>query len=200
MKYNSNLLVSIIAVALSGCASDPVADYVKKQADASEARTELMSESIAAAPDWYVNPPTSDDSGVYAVATSKSSDLQYSREMAILQAEYSIAKTINNEVSGKERLHRSQANSGFNSTADQTVVKNVAAAEVLGYRVVQQEVRAEMGMYVSYVLIHMPYEVQQRMVENKNNNFQKVAETRYRAVEDMNKQRQVVSTSTEVVR
>lgn len=180
---NTKLLFLSTSLMMSACATSPVDDYLAAQEQSVKNKTVQMSETLSNVPDWFLTPPISDAAGVYATAMASSGDLQYARELAIFQAEYSIAKTINNAVSGKERLHRSQSAGGFRSTADQTVVKKVAGADVLGYRIVSQEFRIENGLYASYVLIHMPYEIQQQMIENKDKSFQKAAESQYMHVE-----------------
>jgi hypothetical protein len=186
-KFGDNMKTKLLflttTVLLGACGSNPVVDYQQAQEKQARNKVERMTETLNDVPEWFLTPPISDATGVYATATASSSDLQYARELAIFQAEYSIAKTINNEVSGKERLHRSQSAGGFKSTADQTVVKRVAGADVLGYRIVSQEYRIQNGQYASYVLLHMPYEMQQQMIENRDNNFQKAAETQYNDVE-----------------
>lgn len=182
-NMNTKTLCVSMSIFLTACASDPVQDYQEAQERELKHKTEIMESTLADAPQWYLSPPKSDINGVYATATASSSDLQYSRELAIFQAEYAIAKTINNEVSGKERQHRSQSGGVFRSTADQTIVKRVAGADVLGYRVVSQEFRIENGLYTSYVLLHMPYDMQQKMIDSRDNSFKNTADAQYRDVE-----------------
>ncbi|AEH16299.1 LPP20 family lipoprotein [Shewanella baltica] len=178
-------LIAASVIILSGCSSNPVADYANAQNELVEAKTEQMKESVSNAPEWFLNPPMSNNDGVYATAMGQADNLMMARNIANLNAEYAIAKTVSQEVSGRERQNTEVRNGRTNQSNDETIVKLVNKAKVVGYNHVNTTVQVENGKYVVYMLLHLPYEKLERMIELNESNFEKRSKNAYSEVEAM---------------
>ncbi|MCU8010218.1 hypothetical protein [Shewanella sp. SM87] len=185
-------LIAVSFITLSGCSSNPVADYADAQNELIEAKTEQMKVSVSNAPDWFLNPPMSNNDGVYATAMGQADNLMMARNIANLNAEYAIAKTVSQEVSGRERQNTEVRNGRTNQSNDETIVKLVNKAKVVGYNHVNTTVQVENGKYVVYMLLHLPYEKLERMIELNESNFEKRSKDAYSEVEAMVAPKQVV--------
>lgn len=185
-------LIAVSFITLSGCSSNPVADYADAQNELIEAKAEQMKVSVSNAPDWFLNPPMSNNDGVYATAMGQADNLMMARNIANLNAEYAIAKTVSQEVSGRERQNTEVRNGRTNQSNDETIVKLVNKAKVVGYNHVNTTVQVENGKYVVYMLLHLPYEKLERMIELNESNFEKRSKDAYSEVEAMVAPKQVV--------
>lgn len=184
MKTQHKLtIVALSVLALSACSSNPVSDYVEAQQELVEQKNEQMNDAIEEAPEWFLNPPSSNGDGVYATAMGRADNLMAARNIANLNAEYAIAKTVSQEVSGRERQNTEVRNGRTNQSNDETIVKLVNRAKVVGYNHVNTQVRVENGLYVVYMLLHLPYDKLERMIELNERSFEERSQKAYSEVE-----------------
>ena len=92
MKIKLTLLAASFTALLGGCASSPVDEHAKHQAELLEKRMDAMEEVLDEAPDWFLNPPKATDAGVYGTGMSSGRNLQFTLNKAKLQAEFNLAK------------------------------------------------------------------------------------------------------------
>ena len=169
MKYIGILTVALI-VGLSGCASKPTAESMQKDLEkAAEAREkaeqkrtakrqEKNEEFLSSIPNWALETPKPDSTGLYAVGSSESENLNVSQKKAMLDAEFGLAKIYKQEISGSERNFTQERNDkSLNSQYTALIDKLVARVPVVGFEVVKQDVKAMNGSFHSWVLLKLPY-------------------------------------------
>ena len=172
MKNNQMVLfvVLLMGVLMSGCSSAPTREQLAKDdVRASEIRARAEDEKRALAqkrieteisqvPEWVLKQPRSDDTGVYAVGISESDKMRVAIHKAVLEAEFGLAKIFNQELSGSERLYSQDNNSKLNNEQYTALIdKLVSQVPVVGFEVVNQEVRAIDAKFNAYVLVKLPY-------------------------------------------
>ena len=99
------ILVSLFLIA---CASNEGYDRVaaeKQKQKVIDAKNDRLKEVIEDLPDWAVNPPKSDQEGMYAVGMGNSDSFNTALKMATLEAEFGLAKLYSQELSGSERIY-----------------------------------------------------------------------------------------------
>lgn len=170
------LRIAIVAFCLatvtSGCATSR-ADIARDQAraesiraDAAKARerqrTKTLSERLDRAPNWAIEPPRIDDTGVYASGIGEDGTLHLAMAKARIRAEFEFAKQYGQEVSGEERAYASDDN-GSRYTA--LIDKIIDAVPVVGFETVATEVQAREGKYNAYVLLKLPHDEFNRVLK-----------------------------------
>ncbi|MDF4421606.1 hypothetical protein P3447_08275 [Vibrio parahaemolyticus] len=178
-KMKTTVLAAAIfsAAITTGCSStSPMEEYAEQQQKIHEAKVTQEQKVFDAVPKWFLNPPQNDTSGVYAVGTSTSNNLQFSMNHAKLNAEFTLAKTLNQEVSGRERAFmRADSNGNVESDAESVVTKFVESADIVGVNTVENEVQLNDGKYTVYTLIHLSYEQQAEILARKAGNTTRVS-------------------------
>lgn len=172
------LTLSVAATLLiSGCASnDPIEVYVERQQDIVEKQNKEAQEVFSAVPKWFLSPPQNDDAGIYAVGTATSNNLQFTMNQAKLNAEFTLAKNLNQEVSGRERAFmRSGSQGNVESDAESVVTKFVDSADIVGVNTVENDVQLVNGKYTVYTLLHLSYDQQATILSRKAGNATRVA-------------------------
>lgn len=182
MKIVKMGFVMNVALLASACGSTPTADYLAHQEELRAQKQEQMVKTVEDAPKWFLSPPHSDDTGVYATAMGSADSLMAARNVATLNAEFQIAKTVNQEISGRERQNTEVKNGRTLTSNDQTIVKFVQQAQVIGYNVVDQKVTILDGQYVYYVLLHLPYAKMEKMLEMLHSDFDERTQKAYKEV------------------
>jgi hypothetical protein len=168
MNKSRLFVTASAALIVAGCASNPVAEYQELREEKREARIEVAEERFEKTPDWYLAPPKSDDTGVYAVGFYQSKNLQFALDQAKLLAEFNLAKAYKQEISGAERNYiRSTSDGGVISSSEQTIDKLVDSAEIVGYVEVEQETILLGENYHHFVLLHMPFEQGNPVLQNR---------------------------------
>ncbi len=176
----AGLLVLAGAFAMTGCASSPtVKDLAKEQADASAIRAkaaedhrqreqERMEANLSQVPEWALESPKPDGTGVYAVGMGEGSKLRLALRKATLEAEFGLAKLYNQELSGSERAY-AQDNGDDALTEQYTALvdKLVSQVPVVGFEVIHQEVKPIDGQYHAYVLLKLPYDQFNRVLQSQ---------------------------------
>jgi len=167
---NTGLISLALCVGLTGCSSSPsdelydrLEQMEERQLDLAQKRKEQeqekMESELDAIPSWVLEPPKSDSTGVFGVGISESKKLSHGLRGARLNAEFEVGKMFNQELSGAERAFE-QGDTGGNVTTQTTFLidKIVDAVPVVGYEVVEQKVVPADGVYKVYVLLKMPYD------------------------------------------
>lgn len=188
MKYLKLALVGMwVSIALSGCSnsSPTAADIAEREAAAMTVKMEAEQERIAAEkklakqqlgaiPSWALNPPVHDAEGIYAVGMGDSKKADIAIKKASLQAQFELAKAYQQELSGNERSYiQDKGDTEITEQYTQLIDSLVESVPVVGYRVVEREVKASQGKINAYVLMKLPYDsfnqvLQQRKVESNN--------------------------------
>lgn len=173
MKKSTIAATILAALTMAGCSTTPTPteQYVEHKQEVREKAYSKEEKKFAAVPKWFLNQPKNDDSGVYAVGTATSNNLQFSLNHAKLNAEFSIAKSLNQELSGRERAFmRSDSNGNVSSDAESVVTKFVDSADIVGVDTVENEVQLNEGKYTVYTLVYMSYEQQANILGRKAGN------------------------------
>lgn len=160
------LLATSITAIISGCASPTEAEKkAQVEQKITEQKVENVEEVISNVPDWYLNPPASDDAGFYAAGTGVSSTLDMAMTKARIKSEFEVAKKYRQIVSGNERSYTSEASntatdtSNVASVTEQTIDKLVAEVKLGDYTIKDTKVLREGTKYRVYLLTHMPYDI-----------------------------------------
>jgi hypothetical protein len=165
----SLLHTSFIAVALSlsACASNDVADRIEEVneviAEARETQAEIAQnqreEEMDASPDWFLAPPLSDSTGFYGVGYAKSKHMGHALKSAKLQAEFDLAKVYKQELSGSERaFERGNSDGDVQVQTTFLIDKIIDAVPIIGYQVIEQKMLPINGTYETFVLLKLPYD------------------------------------------
>ncbi len=161
-----------LAIVLASCSSTPSredqardaakADLVR--AKAQEARVERLRKDsladLAEVPPWVLDIPKPDDRGVYAVGTSRSDDLTLVVRKAMLDAQFGLAKQVQQELSGTETTVRTESGGRRGNEVYQSAATTlVARVPVVGYEILRNEVKVlPSGQYAAYVMLLLPTE------------------------------------------
>jgi hypothetical protein len=181
----------VLSAGLFGCSSGPrsMEDVVKDQAKAEQARQEAeekrqdraqarMKKDLDEVPRWSLQPPKPDATGIYAVGIADSENLQTSMQKAMLQAEFGLAKATRQEISGFERSYTQDQGKAYSTQFTAAIDKLVDRVSVVGYEVVEQEVKPLRGVYTAFVLLKLPYPQFNKVLQEQRSQSQ---EARIRA-------------------
>jgi hypothetical protein len=138
-----------------------------KEVEQQKAAVAAVTQSIAKAPAWFLQPPV-DTNTLYAAATESSPDMQMSMDMALLSAKRALAGSLGERVSSKMTDFASQTGSGN----DVEVVKEIERVtksvttdvNVAGHVREKSEVIQEGRNYRTYVLLRYPVGENNRVV------------------------------------
>lgn len=178
MKAQYAAVIVGCAVALGACSTaaekrakerESVAELQEKIQERSERRENKRKQAfINEVPEWAMEAPPADSSGVYAVGAGDSDKLTTAVRIADLQAQYGLASQIDAEISGSERLFEEDRGAGKPlSRYRQLIDKLVAEVPVVGLEVVEKEVIPLQGRYHAFVLLKMPYEAFNNVLQAK---------------------------------
>ena len=165
------VLAAAVGLTLAGCASKPTMEQVVKEQAAAEKVREAeqarrakqqqakMEDFVDEIPKWVLEAPKPDATGIYAVGMASSDGLSVSMRKATLEAEFGLAKVYRQEISGAERSLVEERNEKVGTQQFQQVIdKLVARVPIVGYEVVRQEVKPIDGKYHAFMLLKLPYE------------------------------------------
>ncbi len=180
MKHRILGILLLGALGVAGCASQPtIKDLARQQAEADRVRAEAQAERrkqeqarmanlIDQLPAWALEAPQPDETGMYAVGMAESKNLRLALRKATLDAEFGLAKLYNQELSGSER---SFAQDAGGETVDEQytalIDKLVDAVPLAGFQVVEQEVKPIDGKYHAFVLLKLPYDEFNRVLQHQ---------------------------------
>lgn len=161
------IAVSIIA---TGCTTTPT-DVALQAEDAHHAviekRNESIQEHIASLPEWIAKPPAADANGVFAVGIGESDDLSIAIKKAHIEAEFSLAQQFQQEISGDEKVWAKDEGENAATRYEALIDKLVAEIPLTGFQLADQQIRAGSGKYQAYVLLKLPYNTFNRMLQQQ---------------------------------
>ena len=177
MSLKKLAIITVVATSLFACSSnDDIAQRVEQLDELNQDRTEAYNErqqekreaELDVTPSWYLSPPDSDSTGFYGVGYAKSKNLGHGLKSARLQAEFSLAKMYKQELSGSERAFERGDSEGNVSTQTTFLIdKIIDAVPVVGYQVVEQKMTPLNGVYESFVLLKLPYDEFNRVLQDQ---------------------------------
>ena len=146
MKTLKSMAVILIAMGLlAGCGSKPAATTIQTATD----------DAIKTLPDWFMNPPTNDETFSYATATAASRDLQLALDKAKATALNTLAQSRETHVSGLQKRFQeevgTQADAQILDQFSQTI-KTVTSTTLNGVSKMESSVKNDNGMFRAYVL------------------------------------------------
>ena len=167
-----NLAALTLLAILAGCSSAPTrediakdtarADAVRQSAEAARAaqRFQQAQAELAAVPPWVLDIPKPDARGVYALGAARSSDSLLVTKKAMLDAQYGLAKQIQQEISGSETSVVGETNARTGTENYRAVINSlVARVPIAGSEVIRNEVKVlPNGQYGAFVLLLVPYD------------------------------------------
>lgn len=161
-RINVILLAIVATLTVSGCTSSPdSADIARDQLKAEEIRTnaaqEKAEEKISNVPQWFLMPPKSDDSAVYGVGSGESRNIDFAMKKADLNAQYELAKSFFQELSGNEQSYNKESNYEMKEQYTRLIDSIVSSVPVNGYETIEHKVVAENGRFSAYKLVRLSY-------------------------------------------
>lgn len=118
-------------------------------------------------PEWAINPPKSDQEGMYAVGMGASDSFATALKMATLEAEFGLAKMYSQELSGSERIYATGGDFDGVSVYQGLIDKIVDSVPIVGYQTEKKEISAMNGRYQAFVLLKLPYEEFNKVLNEK---------------------------------
>jgi|TARA_Y100000310_G_scaffold145111_1_gene144465 sulfate adenylyltransferase subunit 1 (EFTu-like GTPase family) len=154
MKSKLMASVSVLALVLAGCASEP-----KSLVDTPEIRykTAKVNAAISVVPDWYKKMPEKKGS-IFTVGAATAPDLQFAVDIATLNAKVVLADRINGKLKAMTKSWMAKfGNSDVDAsvmTEIEKVAKNVIAnVDVAGYNPIEVDVFPAGTQYRAFVLL-----------------------------------------------
>lgn len=159
-------------ILLQGCSSSPSATGLAKQeAHLDQKRREtaqLQAEkAIDAMPAWAQATPRPDSTGIFALGIGESDKLPLALKKAQLQAEYALAKNLQQELAGNERMIQQDNNGSASGQYDSVITSLVDYVSVVGCEEVKRDTVAINGRFQTYILLKMPYEAFNQALQAK---------------------------------
>lgn len=144
MKKSFVIVMGIAVMLVASCGGPPMSEEEKQ-----------VEEQIEGAPDWYWNPPESEDH-LYSTATAVSKDMQISVNKAETEGRSKLASIMEAKL---ELLVRSFAeevglaeDADFRAQYTQTI-KSITSTVIKGSRIEEQKVVPEGSTFRAYVLM-----------------------------------------------
>jgi hypothetical protein len=147
-----------IATVLVACGTTQKEQAFKEEQSFLKAQAKEHNKTLKAAPEWYINPPTSNSTAIYGVGTAEADDLHMATIKSKIRAEFEAAKSFSQVVSGKEKSYLGDSLGGTSQTSSQVIEKVVAEADLSALTVAEQEVHSTGRGYRVYTLAKMDYQ------------------------------------------
>lgn len=173
---------AISLVFLHGCSSAPTAkSLAKEEAQLDQQRREAAQteaeKAIDAMPSWATATPRPDSTGIFAIGIGESDKLPLAMKKAQLQAEYALAKNLQQELAGNERMLQQDSNGSASGQYDSIITSLVDYVSVVGCEEVKRQTVAVNGRFQTYILLKMPYEafnqaLQAKKAQTRDNQLQ----------------------------
>ena len=148
-----NVLIATTMFALAGCSANPF------KSDITKIEPSLGSKSV---PTWYLETPDDSKTEIYAAATGKADDMQFSMDKALHDAKIILGDKIGTQVSAEtKKFIGDNAAGGDGRTIQETEkvsksgFKNINVSK---YVVVQKSIFSEGSQFRTYVLLRLPIE------------------------------------------
>lgn len=179
------LMVAIMLSVLSGCSSmsneASTQALLKQQLEMEKLRREFTQErqdeeqqqrekEINIVPPWVLAPLQADHTGFYAVGMAESQSIFFVLKKAKMQAEFELAKQYRQLLSGSERsFERENAEGELQTQTTVLIDKLINEVPIVGYDVVKQKIIALNGKHTAYILLKMPYEQYNKVLQAQKN-------------------------------
>jgi hypothetical protein len=174
MKNEKLIAVSIAVLFTTGCSITGTSKNEVLEPDTHVIR-QIKKESIV--PKWYLDYPTDTTAKVFASATAKSDDMQFSMDKALHDAKVIVGDKLSTTVGAEFKHYIADNGAGDLGTSVQEsehVSKSgFTNVNVSGYVVENKAVFRESNHYRSYVLISLDKGNREEPVAIINNNFTK---------------------------
>ena len=181
-NFNLRLLMIIVALSvLSGCSSTSNQDLnqalMEQQFEMEKLRRAFNQErqdveqqqrevEIKTLPSWVLTPLQADVTGFYAVGMAESKSIFFVMKKAKMQAEFELAKQYRQLLSGSERSFERENVAGELQTQTTVLIdKLIDEVPIIGYDIVKQKIIAVNGMHTAYILLKMPYEQYNKVLQ-----------------------------------
>jgi hypothetical protein len=164
------IVMPFVVVALFGCASNDSYDRLaaeKEKQEIIELKNDQLRDNVDSLPEWAINPPKSDQEGMYAVGMGASDSFATALKMATLEAEFGLAKMYSQELSGSERIYATGGDFDGVSVYQGLIDKIVDSVPIVGYQTEKKEISAMNGRYQAFVLLKLPYEEFNKVLNEK---------------------------------
>lgn len=176
-RINVFLLAFIVTLTISGCVSSPSsADVRRAQLKEQEIRTnaaqEKAEEKISNVPEWFLMPPKSDDTSTYGVGSGESRNIDFAMKKADLNAQYELAKSFSQELSGNEQSYNKENNFEMKEQYTRLIDSIVSSVQVNGYETLEHKVVAENGRFSVYKLVRLSYDRFSQAIEKRHGSVQ----------------------------
>ncbi len=127
---------------------------------------EQREEEIKTLPPWVLTPLQADLTGFYAVGMAESKSIFFVMKKAKMQAEFELAKQYRQLLSGSERSFERENTTGELQTQITVLIdKLIDEVPIIGYDIVKQKIIAVNGMHTAYILLKMPYEQYNKVLQ-----------------------------------
>lgn len=152
----------LMAFSLSGCTSTPqtkvevMEDQIKAEKVKNEAAQEKAEHLVSTIPSWVLEPPQS-SSGVYGVGIGESRNLDIAIKKSNLNAQFELAKSLGQEISGNEQNYTSESSTKTTTQYTQLIDSLVDSIPMNGFETVEHEMITIDGKFTSYRLMHLSY-------------------------------------------
>ena len=170
MKYYGVSALALM-VGLGACAKNPDPTKIVNT-PMIKYKTEKVEAAVSNIPKWYKNLPKKDNY-IFSVGSASSTDLQWSVDMATLNAKYTLADRINGKLDGMmktfmTRLGTDEDISATTMSEVDKVVKNIiASVDVAGYNPKEIEVFPSGTQFRAFVLLEYSDTEARKIVMNR---------------------------------
>ena len=143
----------------------------KIQREADEDRREYAQKQakrqIKAIPDWALEAPAPDSTGIYGIGIAQSDLIPTAIRKAELQGKYALAKQISEVMSGMERAHVNDKGQTTMDAYSQRIESLVDWSDVVGVETLKQEVLPIDGRFHAFYLFKMPFTSVNRVLQER---------------------------------
>lgn len=180
------MMIIIVLSVLSGCSSTNNQDaneaMMKQQFEIEKLRRDFnqerqdveqqqREEEIKTLPSWVLTPLQADLTGFYAVGMAESKSIFFVMKKAKMQAEFELAKQYRQLLSGSERSFEQENSAGELQTQTTVLIdKLIDEVPIVGYDIVKQKIIAVNGRHTAYILLKMPYEQYNKVLQAQKEN------------------------------
>jgi hypothetical protein len=183
MKKKYMYVLVFIGIAIGGCSSVPTKEQIasdnakaeairlKSEDDTRAHEQKKMEGNISQVPDWALKQAKPDSTGVFAVGMGESDVVRVALHKAVLEAEFGLAKNFNQELSGSERVYVQDNNGKVGNDQYTRLIDNlVSHVPVVGFEIINQEVKVVNGKYNAFVLVKLSYDQFNRVLQEQRKN------------------------------